>query len=483
MVYFIRTRKSINDSLSKIVKTMINIERNQHIFDLNGNLNNSQASKNPFNVFTYNNIDFEVSVSIGVLLIYTNEDTNSNYCVMQLVSEFQRLADESYANCGKLPINYSGYKSTYYTMVSRDPSYIQNTTTNSTVGVSFRKIVSSNNNVKKCIDDGTRFVWLVQVISNNNYLTLHELAERMPNKTYLMRSASTIIYDQSDLFNVPTDTKQLDYPYIHQYTLFSQNRLLEKPVIIGEAYGIAYEIASYYNTDELTIKSPRFLSRNNPRGELVDYNNIKLRRINTAKHWYLQIQEKFDHEKQELQEQQSEEIGKPPFRVDICFITHAPIYKYCYILKVGKNINNLADPVYENITHIMVSPSIYSSYFSTNLDPTMNFEYKNIFEQYFNYMTGYTIIDLYITLFPRTELEAIELIPKNKISEERCNLLKCISINGCCVINTEGYNYNVFTADLDRKIVYAGFYEINDKILFDYKNSNTVLFGVKFDVS
>ena len=130
----------------------------------------------------------------------------------------------------------------------------------------------------------------------------------------------------------------------------------------------------------------------------------------------------------------------------------------------------------------MVSPSIYSSYFSTNLDPTMNFEYKNIFDQYFNYMTGYNIIGMYITLFPRTELEAIELIPKNKISEERRDLLKCISINGCCIINTEGCNYNVFTADLDRKIVYAGFYEINDKILFDYKNSNTVLFGVKFDM-
>ena len=72
MVLIIKQRNSLTDEIDQICKMMINIENNQNVFNLQGLENNLATAKNPFNNYTYNQVDFNISVSMGAVIIYTS---------------------------------------------------------------------------------------------------------------------------------------------------------------------------------------------------------------------------------------------------------------------------------------------------------------------------------------------------------------------------------------------------------------------------
>lgn len=282
-----------------------------------------------------------------------------------------------------------------------------------------------------------------------------------------MRAVSTIIYDGNDMFNISNNTKQINYPSLDQYISYKNNRIIGSPVHIKQIYGLDYEIISHFNAKnkEKIIKT---FYESLKSFKLVNYKDFKLRRINRDKLWHNQISDLFNYDLQELNELNSEEIGKPIFPNDICFITGMPIYKHCYIAKVGlKSENKQDDGInysnYSNISHILIAPYLYHSY-------------KN-FNEYFMTKCRYSILDMYISLYPRTEIEAINLIPSNKIDDLKRNLLRCISLNGCCLKNINNFmKTRLYTFDVDTKIIYIGYNNITDSDIIRHKDTNSILF-------
>ena len=235
---------------------------------------------------------------------------------------------------------------------------------------------------------------------------------------------------------------------------------------IGANFGLAYEIIKCYT--KIKVSRKNFLCHN-PKLKFIDYNSVKLKRVDESKDWSVYIKEPFDFESQEKLELQSEEIGKPAFPIDICFISRVPLYKHVYVVKVGlKNNTNQ----YTNITHILVSPSVYSSMIDDEDLPSKS----NNFVKYFTNKSNYSIIDTYIAKFPRPEIDAIDLIPRDRISDERRNLLRCISLNGCFYDN-EYFPRTLIAVDREKKLLYAGFKDICDKRILEYTNTNTILFA------
>ena len=273
----------------------------------------------------------------------------------------------------------------------------------------------------------------------------------------------------------------------------------------------------------------------------VDYTKYEIRRVNILKKWYDQINDMFDYKKQEELELNKDESGKPSFPNDVCFISQMPAYGPFYMVKIGKyvgepeeigpsaNINNAqsnadsslnnitpdmapnmapntsqngprnksrknakkgeskeppndAPPenprakingkIYENVSYILVSPFIYhSSMKSGNRTITFN--------QYFTKKCGYTMIETFIIEFPRTEYECIQMIPDNKMSPLKREILSVISRNTATMISNDLSISNIYTADIQKKLVYAGIEYIGEYEVISHTNDNTVLFGVK----
>ena len=481
MVLIIKQRNSLTDEIDLICKMMINIENNQNVFNLQGLENNLATTKNPFNNYTYNQVDFNISVSMGVVIIYTSEDIQNRTVINLMMSKFIELNKDTSIN---VPYSSNQYNSTYHTLVTTKPNTsITGTSVNPFVKA-YRKLITNSNDIKKSCEDGSRFVWYIQVIDTNPYLEIVELSSMVPQKSYLMRAVSTIIYDGKHLFNVKNGTKQINYPELTQYNMYKNNQILDTTIHISHLFGLDYEIISYYSDGEIDFETGVFNMRVfDFKYDMLKYDEVEIRRVNKDKKWHIQLKDPFDYEKQEELESITEETGKPPFPNDVCFITGMPIYSACYILKVGKLIppvdanqaTETPEPRYENISHIMVSSYIYHLYFTSSRTSQ-----HNTFASYFLRKSGYTIIQTFISTFPRTELEAIELIPPNKISPMKRDILTCISKNGGN-LTTDNKNHTtmLFTINMDKKIVYVGFENLLDIDIMTYQTTNTVLFHFK----
>jgi hypothetical protein len=94
------------------------------------------------------------------------------------------------------------------------------------------------------------------------------------------------------------------------------------------------------------------------------------------------------------------------------------------------------------------------------------------FDTYFNSRSLYKIISKAITYYPRTEIEAIRLIPKTKISDIKRKLLLNISRNGCF----ENYR-NLYAINLRKKMLYIGLRDMDDSHIIEYQNTNSIIFS------
>ena len=461
MVLFIKPVTSVIDDMELVCKMMINIEQNKHIFNINGTLNNTNDKK-PFNNFIHQQVNYEMTVSMGVLLVYIPKD------IIRYVDIEQRLIYSFRENAEfidyetKVPTNTCLYNSTCYTLLNTKFSNGILTRT-TTFGTAYRRIINNIHDIRKSCESGSRFTWLIQIIEKP-YLQIPELSLKIPNKIHLLRSISTIIYDGSQLFNVKHGLHQLDYPSLSQYNMFKNNQILDETVYISQVSGLDYEIAKYYNNNISEIISTH--TSVNDELKTVDHTIFQLRRQNPEKKWYQQLSEPFNFDEQEDLEKTIEETGKPAFRNDVCFITGMPLYKNAYLLKVEYNLrpNNAYEEA--RVSYILVSTYIFNTSFLINN--------KYILFNRYLAQKHVSIVETYLTNFSRCEADVIDMIPEKNISPLKREIMKSISVNGIYKNNDVNYTY---TADLQKNKIYIGIINnIHDYDIMKFNNTNTILF-------
>ena len=474
MVFNIKGTSSLRDitslDIDLICKTMINIEKNKNIYNLRGSENPLPISNTPFNSYTHKQVEYNISASMGVLVIYTKESFTFNQLSNLMISKFLELGKDFDVD---LPYTNNSSKSTYHTLVTIPTSQLVSNTTSVNIDKSYRKLTAFAYDIKRFCEAGSRFVWYVNIIDTNPYLHIPEMSEYIPHNEYLMRSVSTIIYDGIDLFSIHTGNKQLDYPSLSQYKLFNDNRVVASNILISEVFGLDYEILTHYiksyvdTTMKVTVSYRNIVETKFC--ELVDYNTFEICRVDKNKTWHSQINNIFNYKVQEELEMNCNEIGKPSFPNNVCFITHIPLYQYVYILKIAKLRN--PDDLFQHATdikHIMISPLVYHSYINGFM-----------FIDYFKLMCKYIIMEVSISDYPKTELDIITEIPDDKIHPIKKDILQCISKNGCSMVSLPNFQKKLYTINLEKKIIYLGYINFVDSILCNNNLTNTILFNYK----
>jgi len=462
----------IKDSIPEInidllCKMMLNIENNKNLYNINGAVNNNNISNRPFNYYTHNRVDYEINVSFGVVLFYTSDESINYPNIDKLLCEsFKKLPNDM---SKKAPVKIGSYNSTCYTLLSKAPdASVANITSSSSHGSSFRKIINTLYDVRKCCESGSKFVWLIQIV-NRKYLQVSELNSIPQTNEHLSRSISTIIYDKLNLFNVSNGQKQLDYPSLNQYNMFKNNQILSEHICISNIFGLDYEIIKCYKPNI----TQEFIYNVYACYSYVDYNDIEIRRVNPEKKWSVQIVEPFDYKEQESLENDIEENGNHVFRNDICFITQAPLYKNVYVLKVAALINTNTCEIDDNtISHVLITPYILHITFVVG-------DKKHSFESYLK-TKNIMLLHVYMTNFPRSEIDAISLIPDKSISLLKRNIMSAISVSGACY-RKDMYSIGsevLYTADVNNNTIIIGCDNLYDFDIIKYRNTNTILFQV-----
>jgi hypothetical protein len=469
MVLFIKTQNNLDDDIELLCKMMINMEQNKHIFDGHGNRITSNSNR-PFNNYTFQQVDYDISIYMGVVLLYVSEPIDNKNIKDKFISKFSILESNTEL---QLPVFNTFIKSTTYTVTTK--KYSGNTTTSSiNIGRSYRKLFSNKNDINKISDFGPAFIWLLQIVCVTNidmdypYLQISELNNMIPSKSYLMKSISTIIYDNVsvNLFNEKHMTKQLDYPSLNQYNMFKNNKILDEVIHISDTTGLDYEIVKCYKSD-VSAKIDVYLYDENllHNAKFINFEELKVRRRDITKPWFKQLLELYDYNKQELMEKNLEFSGKPSFPNDTCFISGMPLYDKVYVLKVVSMLNK------DIISYILVCPYIYHVYHKTN----------KVVSSLHYYMKHNNVKILYINItnFPRIEYEAISMIPDKLINPLKKDIMLAISENGIYFpdnINSRTLKDDIYTVDLKKNCVYIGILNINDVNVIKYQNTNSILF-------
>lgn len=474
MVLFIKGGDISNTNLEQICKQMINIENNKAVYAIDGSRYRTEKNGN-FNQYKYKHVEYNITVSMGTVLIYTNSSLNSQDMAYKL-SDMMNTLTPPKASSGAIrdyPKVSSNaiYGSSQYTLVTKNSPTLYNNSTTADIYTQqayYRKLTASPN-IRHLYKQGNRFIWMIQVISPSltylkpvNYSTKHD-PRHIESSEFLMLSLSTIIYDGINMFNVKSGVKQINYPSLSQYTAIKQNRVITEHVSISLQSGLDSELMKYYMPTLRSTVDYRYGIRPQEH-EFIDINSVELRRINADKLWHVQLNEPFNYKTQEDLESNLEETGKPAFPNDVCFISRMPLYGLNYILKVKKS--KVSDVLEENVSHIPISRELYHSIITIRKVNGL------CLNDYINTISGYDVIETYVTQYDRTELEAINMIPNDKISSLTKDLLVCISKNG--IVEKE----SLYTMDLDKKIIYIGLNHISDSMIKKYMNTCTILFPV-----
>jgi hypothetical protein len=482
MVLFLKAQSPTTD-ISLMCKMMFNIECNRKIFKLDGTPNTPDVQKEPFNSYTYKQINYEASPSCGVLVVYTPEEATNSSIVGKLADEFRKLnlIDSSSFS----PCSLFDNKSTAYTMISKKSSDLIGTST-SLYATHYRKIVTNHNDMARAMTGGSRFIWLVMF--GDSYLTPPELTDRYPTEQFLNLALSTVIYDKLSLLNVKHGMMQMNYPSLSQYTIYDKSLIIPEMIRIDETTGLLLEIASYYTDVALETTSVRALTFikdlpdyfRNFKIDTVEYEDANVRRLDPAKPWHVQLKTPWDYVEQEAQEANILETGKPSFPDDVCFITKVPLYGKVYMIEVSddsKESGVLAETV--DLAYILNPPTsriFISPYIMHQLiqDP-MGKRNINLVE----YMKAYKykIESCNIVKYPRTETQVILNLDTNCISVEKKRLLHTIATYGCMVNFSSYLDSVMYAVNPVTKQIYCGFSRaIRDIEMLAYQKTKTIIF-------
>jgi hypothetical protein len=468
MVLFIKRESLLLDDMSHVCKMMINMERNQFAYKMNG-AQNTEATPAAFNKYMYKQVEYNINISYGVLLIYTDDTSITHIRITNILKEFFQNFDVFDAQARACVSEHNA--STQYTLVNKldDDAVVTSTCSHDKAK---RRFIINQSDIKKYCSAGSKFNWFVNIIKKpsaravglSRYLHVAEYSKLPLDMRYLNRSTSTIIYDGINLFNAKSGTKQINYPSIKQYNLHTQNRLLNVSICVSNIYGLDAEIHKCCCLDKQLLSNQH--SNTRKVFNVVDIDDFEIRRINKSKKWYEQIDEELNYLEQEDLESKSEEIGKPPFPDDICFITHVPLYANVYLLKVGKP-GGIAG--HANISYIMINAYVYHTTKTGKIGLSL--------EEYVKRVSGYDVMETCIIKYPRTELEVIQNIPSNQIDPIKKEIMECISKNGG--FSTPSFYESssaLYTVNLEKNIIYVGTKNIYASDLCTHINSKTIIF-------
>ena len=189
----------------------------------------------------------------------------------------------------------------------------------------------------------------------------------------------------------------------------------------------------------------------------MKYEDCKVRRVIPTKKWYVHVKEPFDYDKQEEDEKNIEETGKPVFPNDICFVSGTPLYDKVCCLKIGKK----TESGYDNISNIFVHRFLIANRFSKG----------ECFRDYFNKKTGYTVITISLVNYPRSSYDVVSKVPNTKINPKKKEIMECVCKYGSFTAN--GY---LCTVNIEKNIIYAGCSGITAIELLNKPNPSVVLF-------
>jgi hypothetical protein len=477
MVLFLNSQSTnIEDDVRMICKMMYNVEINRKIFKLDGTPEIAEVCKESFNSYTYQQINYNISPSYGVLVIYGGSIPVRSFATL-LERTFQHL--DLYDGSALSPYSLYSNKSTAYTLISKDSAGLHGTSSN-LFQTHYRKLITNLHDLPRALTSGSKFIWCIVKASDKPYLFPPELSSVFPSEHYLNRALSTIIYDGMKLLNVKHGMMQINYPALSQYTISDKSLIIPELVYISGKMGLLPEIASYY-CDSAQKES---IFSNLPREfqeftiGCIKYDATKVRRLDPSKPWHVQLNTPWDYQDQEEQEKNIKETGKPAFHNDVCFLSQIPLHKTVYLIEVVSNKErppvdtietDLKDPI---VSCIFVSPYIMHSEFKSKCRAGYKIRLPIYLSNY-----GYKIISCSTVEFPRTEIAVIKEINKDKISDKKRKLLYTISKYGCMGKPINFSETILYTFNPGDNQIYCGFSgQINDTEILAYQNTNTILF-------
>jgi hypothetical protein len=427
MVLFIKGPNEIN--IDNLRKMMINIERNKQLYKLNGTKNKPSIANNSFNKYVYKDVEYDISISCGVLLLYCDDFDKIDF-MKKLIENFNNNQEVDLAF---YPYNYKLSRSTHYTLLlGQSPETLTGNGIHHNKKV-YRIITDNRKKLPYAALVNTRFIWHIKhVIRNDKYLRMQELCNNLPTKLYLVKSPSVIIYDSINIFNVKSGVKQLNYPSSSQYNC----NILNITIYINDVCGLDYNIISAYMGEDIIDYRLRF-NYNNVY-DYTTYADCNLIKNEKNKMWYDQIKEPINCGPQENLKNKTD---------DVCFISQTPLYGKVYILKVGKF--DIIQSTYINISYIAIHPFLKHGGLK-HIGLSHNGLHFNV---YFTKKTGYKIITTFYSHYPRTEIDVINNIPSDKINATKKYIMQRISINGACV-HIDGNSKTLIT--YDKKKLFVG---------------------------
>ena len=425
--------------IKKISKVMINMEENLHIFDNEGN--NNPEPYLPFNNYTHQDVEFNFDINMGVLVLYFDDEKINNSDIVECLTKelnYHRIIND------KVPTDYGNAKNTNYVSIKSVPK----------LSCKQRALFTDLLILEKAYLYGTtKFLWYIKLCNkSNDYLKIYNYKQKYEfgavNQKFLLKSISTIIYDNCNIFNVKNGHRQIDYPYIEQLNMYKENRIIKDPIYINSTNGLAIEILSYFSNMHNSI----IYSKSCKEFPIVNMQQFKLKTINLHMEWNLQLNKNYEYTADES------EMEYKGLANTYCYISHMPLYDYFYIIEVQKK----TDATQPNLM-LPISSIVYNSKHA-----------KNIFKNYFEKSCDYIIVKTYLSYMHRTEYEAIMLIPDSKLEKPKRDLLLAISKYG---IGYDPKRQEEFSLDPYSKTLYIGHNTIKDSHIMNYMHrSDIVLF-------
>jgi hypothetical protein len=489
MVLIIKSKGTQEYNYSRIAAQMINMETNQLVYDNNAKelyADTKDAKRPKFNIYTHNSVEFDFSLTTGVVVLYLKSDseyTRTDHATI-ITEEIRKFP---------IPLNFTeiiSNSSKHYIVAKNkllgNTTHFQNSNNSSENNKPcYRKIIVDPYYLKKAIStNSANFIWLIVIKNEGNFrgshISIQELDPDIPTQLYLNRSISTIIYDDINMINIRNNAKQINYPALTQYRMFSQNQILEEPIYISWEGGLRFEIyfqftGNHPRLNKQILSVDTMLNSGNnmyiPIGSELKLKNVELKRLNPDKPWEEQLLEPFDYKKQEEDEINLCDEGKPMFPNDICFISKIPLWEKFYVVKIKNATSEFDIAVAPSVVHNMIrKKNIYIDF----VDHISEKTYKNV-----------SMVSLRICAHPRTFLEVLDMIP-NKINPIKKNIMRCMEMYGSYSTsndygnktNNSRYSRSYYVMDKTIDQIYVGLLSCNDTHISQYQNTNTIIFRV-----
>lgn len=236
MVWII-PRDTDENMIRQLICLMTNIESNCHIFDENSRLveEGNPLAGRPFNVYEDNSICDEFRFVKGYIrctgLVISNSIIEERMATMNKFMPKDISLDLSY-----------GYPTAHYTVAR-----VQ-------ITKEYSRLFAYHNQKMKGIKYKYHFIWMNESFGLNDFQELNtSKTKSIPETHELMRSLSTIIFDNGSIFASDHYGQDLvagklahhiNYPEIWQ--IRGSDRIVNLPVIISEKFGIRLNIAKKF---------------------------------------------------------------------------------------------------------------------------------------------------------------------------------------------------------------------------------------------